>query len=82
MIKGYIIYHDIVLEVSGEKDYFGSEGGLKEFIKNGIDNAELPDALILVSYYYSGKLVKSYRSVVQCPSFCKGSNHKMLHYGK
>lgn len=75
MIKGYIIYRDIVLE-EGEKDYFGSEGGLKEFIKNGIDNAELPDALYEVSYYYGAKGYRSGSSVS-----LKVQNHKMLYYG-
>ena len=75
MIKGYIIYRDIVLE-EGEKDYFGSEGGLKEFIKNGIDNAELPDALYEVSYYYGAKGYRSGSSVS-----LKVQNQKMLYYG-
>ena len=75
MIKGYIIYRDIVLE-EGEKDYFDSEGGLTGFISNGIDNAELPDAFYEVSYYYGAK---GYRSGSSVP--LKVQNHKMLYYG-
>lgn len=78
MIKGYIVYRDIVLE-EGEKDYFDSEGGLTGFISNGIDNAELPDALYSISYYYAGKTGKSYRSGSSVP--LKVQNHKMLYYG-
>ena len=78
MIKGYIIYRDTVLE-EGEKDYFDSEGGLTGFISNGIDNAELPDALYSISYYYAGKTGKSYRSGSSVP--LKVQNHKMLYYG-
>ena len=75
IIKGSIRYKDTVLE-EGEKDYFDSEGGLTEFISNGIDNAELPDAFYEVSYYYGAK---GYRSGSSVP--LKVQNHKMLYYG-
>lgn len=78
IIKGSVRYKDTVLE-EGEKDYFDSEGGLTDFISNGIDNAELPDAFYEVSYYYAGKTGKSYRSGSSVP--LKVQNHKMLYYG-
>jgi len=76
MIKGYIIYRDIVLE-EGEKDYFDGEGGLTGFISNGIDNAELPDAFYEVSYYYGAKGYRSGSGVS-----LKIKNHKLISYEK
>ena len=76
MIKGYIIYRDIVLE-EGEKDYFDSEGGLTGLISSGIDNAELPDAFYEVSYYYGAKGYRSGSSVS-----LKVQNHKLISYEK
>ena len=50
IIKGSVTYKDTVLE-EGQKNYFNGEDGLTEFISNGIDNAELPDAFYEISYY-------------------------------
>ena len=74
IIKGSIRYKDTVLE-EGEKDYFGSEGGLTDFISNGIDNAVLPDAIYTVSYYYGAKGYRSGSSVS-----LKIQNHKLIRY--
>ena len=76
IIKGSVTYKDTVLE-EGEKDYFGSEGGLTEFISNGIDNAELPDAFYEVSYYYGAKGYRSGSSIS-----LKIQNHKLISYEK
>ena len=76
IIKGSIRYKDTVLE-EGEKDYFDSEGGLTEFISNGIDSAELPDAIYTVSYYYGAKGYRSGSSVS-----LKIQNHKLISYEK
>lgn len=76
IIKGSIRYKDTVLE-EGEKDYFGSEGGLTDFISNGIDNAMLPDAIYNVSYYYGAKGYRSGSSVS-----LKIQNHKLISYEK
>lgn len=76
IIKGSIRYKDTVLE-EGEKDYFDSEGGLTEFISNGIDSAELPGAIYTVSYYYGAKGYRSGSSVS-----LKIQNHKLLSYEK
>ena len=76
IIKGSIRYKDTVLE-EGEKDYFDSEGGLTEFISNGIDSAELPGAIYTVSYYYGAKGYRSGSSVS-----LKIQNHKLISYEK
>ena len=76
IIKGSVKYKDTVLE-EGEKDYFDSEGGLTEFISNGIDNAELPDAFYEVSYYYGAKGYRSGSGVS-----LKIQNHKLISYEK
>ena len=76
IIKGSVKYKDTVLE-EGEKDYFGSEGGLTDFISNGIDNAVLPDAIYTVSYYYGAKGYRSGSSVS-----LKIQNHKLISYEK
>lgn len=76
IIKGSVRYKDTVLE-EGEKDYFDSEGGLTGFISNGIDNAELPDALYEVSYYYGAKGYRSGSGVS-----LKIQNHKLISYEK
>ena len=76
IIKGSVKYKDTVLE-EGEKDYFDSEGGLTEFISNGIDNAELPDAFYEVSYYYGAKGYRSGSGVS-----LKIKNHKLISYEK
>ena len=76
IIKGSVRYKDPVLE-EGEKDYFDSEGGLTGFISNGIDNAELPDALYEVSYYYGAKGYRSGSGVS-----LKIQNHKLISYEK
>ena len=76
IIKGSIRYKDTVLE-EGEKDYFDSEGGLTEFISNGIDSAELPVAIYTVSYYYGAKGYRSGSSVS-----LKIQNHKLISYEK
>ena len=76
IIKGSIRYKDTVLE-EGEKDYFDSEGGLTEFISNGIDSAELSDAIYTVSYYYGAKGYRSGSSVS-----LKIQNHKLISYEK
>lgn len=76
IIKGSVKYKDTVLE-EGEKDYFDSEGGLTEFISNGIDNAGLPDAVYTVSYYYGAKGYRSGSSVS-----LKLQNHKLISYEK
>jgi len=78
IIKGHVIYKDIVLE-EGYKDYFNGEGGLTEFIENGIDSADLADAFYEISYYYAGKSGKSYRSGSK--TTLKIQNHKMKDYG-
>ena len=75
IIKGHVIYKDIVLE-EGHKDYFNGEGGLKEFIKNGIDSADLADAFYEISYYYAGKSGESYRSGSK--TTLKIQNHKII----
>lgn len=77
IIKGHVIYKDIVLE-EGYKDYFNGEGGLTEFIENGIDSADLADAFYKISYYYAGKSGKSYRSGSK--TTLKIQNHKMKDY--
>lgn len=76
IIKGSIRYKDTVLE-EGEKDYFDSEGGVTEFISNGIDSAELLDAIYTVSYYYGAKGYRSGSSVS-----LKIQNHKLISYEK
>ena len=76
IIKGSVTYKDTVLE-EGEKDYFDSEGGLTEFISNGIDNAGLPDAVYTVSYYYGSNGYRSGSSVS-----LKLQNHKLISYEK
>lgn len=76
IIKGSVKYKDTVLE-EGEKDYFGSEGGLTDFISNGIDNSVLPDAIYTVSYYYGAKGYRSGNSVS-----LKIQNHKLISYEK
>ena len=78
IIKGHVIYKDIVLE-EGYKDYFNGEGGLTEFIENGIDSADLADAFYEISYYYAGKSGESYRSGSK--TTLKIQNHKMKDYG-
>lgn len=78
ILKGSVTYKDTVLE-EGEKDYFNGEGGLTEFIKNGIDSADLADAFYEISYYYAGKSGKGYRSGRK--TTLKIQNHKMKDYG-
>lgn len=78
IIKGSVTYKDTVLE-EGQKNYFNGEDGLTEFISNGIDNAELPDAFYEISYYYAGKTGKSYRSGSK--TTLKIQNHKLKDYG-
>ena len=78
ILKGSVTYKDTVLE-EGEKDYFNGEGGLTEFIKNGIDSADLADAFYEISYYYAGKSGKGYRSGSK--TTLKIQNHKMKDYG-
>ena len=78
ILKGSVTYKDTVL-VEGEKDYFNGEGGLTEFIKNGIDSADLADAFYEISYYYAGKSGKGYRSGRK--TTLKIQNHKMKDYG-
>ncbi|RSI75274.1 hypothetical protein D8859_03560 [Streptococcus oralis] len=76
IIKGSVRYKDTVLE-DGEKDYFDGEDGLTEFISNGIENAELPDAFYEVSYYYGAKGYRSGSGVS-----LKIQNHKLISYEK
>ena len=60
----------------GYKDYFNGEGGLTEFIENGIDSADLADAFYEISYYYAGKSGESYRSGSK--TTLKIQNHKII----
>ena len=78
IIKGSVTYKDTVLE-EGQKNYFNGEGGLTEFISNGIDSADLADAFYEISYYYAGKTGKSYRSGSK--TTLKIQNHKFKDYG-
>ena len=54
-----------------------ADDGLQEFIKDGIDNAVLPDAVYTVSYYYGAKGYRSGSSVS-----LKIQNHKLISYEK